>query len=360
MRLLIASSVACSLLILVACSQNTVSQAGPLKLTKLTKANQPLQVVDAGQGYLWVVEKGGKIIALRNGKQAGTVINLSGEVSQGGEQGLLAVAKRGPYAYLYLTDKNGDSRLLEYSASAKRINRQTRRQLLFQSQPEDNHNGGSLLFGPDGYLYLGLGDGGGGGDEHGARGNSQNLNSLLGKILRIDPRGDKPYAIPKDNPLIGKGRPEIWAYGLRNPWRSSFDSKGNLWVGDVGQDKFEEVNKIGFAGANLGWRVFEGNSRYRSDEEADGALAPVFDYPHDQGRCSVVGGLVIESNQLPSIKNNYLFTDTCDGRLRAFDGQRVNNLGLRVASPVSVDRDRQGRVYISSLSGTVYRLVANN
>lgn len=347
-------------LLISGCGGSINASAGKLNLKPITGFDQPLQVEDTGQGVLWVVEKSGRIQALKNGKRQGVVLDLHREVSDGGEQGLLGVAvspdfKESGKAYVYLTNRNGDSELREYKGSAARLNAKSKRVLLTEAQPEDNHNGGGLRFGPDGMLYLGLGDGGGAGDQHGTRGNAQNEQVLLGKILRIDPNG-KPYSIPKDNPFVnGTGRPEIWAYGLRNPWRFSFDRKGRMWIGDVGQNQYEEISRLqpGQAGANLGWRVYEGNSRYAEGEEAPGALKPLLTYAHKGGRCSVVGGVVSEGQVL---KGRYLYGDTCDGRLRYLQAGRERNSGLKVKSLVSIDQDRQGQVYLSSLSGTVYLL----
>lgn len=342
--------------VLAACGQETISQAGSFKLKKLANFNQPLQVVDAGQGYLWVVEKGGKIVLFKNGRKLGTALNISSRVSSGSEQGLLGVARKGSYVYVYFTDRDGDSRLEEYRSRNHRLLPDSRRLLLAVDQPEDNHNGGSLLIGPDGYLYLGLGDGGGGGDQHGERGNGQNLNTLLGKVLRIDPRGGNPYRIPSDNPFIGKGRGEIYHYGLRNPWRMSFDRQGYLWIGDVGQNQTEEIDRFKGGGANFGWRVYEGRQLFSPGETATDAVGPVHQYSHSGGRCSVVGGRVIEDRSLTSLDGKYLFSDTCDGRLRYLRGNKEVKLGLTVPNAVSIDSDGRGRVYIASLEGPVYRL----
>ena len=342
------------------CGETLDAQAGKLSLSPVGNFKQPLQVEDTGGGVIWVVEKGGKVIALKNRQKQGTVIDLSNQISTGGEQGLLGVAvspnfKSDGKAYLYLTNRQGDSELREYQGNAQKLNPQSGRVMLKVNQPEDNHNGGTLRFGPDGMLYLGLGDGGGSGDQHGALGNAQDKQSLLGKILRIDPNGS-PYKIPKDNPYAqGGGRPEIWALGLRNPWRMSFDQKGRLWIGDVGESQYEEISRIGKdqAGANLGWRVFEGNSLFAPGERAAGAIKPVITYSHKGGRCSVVGGVLSRSKAL---KGRYLYGDTCDGRLRYLQQGKERNTGLAVPSLVSIDQDQAGEVYLSGLSGKVYQL----
>lgn len=344
-------------LILPACGQAPLQEsAGAMSLKKIGSFSEPLQVADPGGGALWVVEKGGRIILFKDGKRQGTVLDLKDQVSDGGEQGLLGVAPSPDFAqtgkaYVYITNTQGDGQLLEFTGNAAVLSKTSRRVLLTVAQPEDNHNGGALRFGPDGMLYLGLGDGGGAGDEHGSYGNAQNPESLLGKILRIDPNGS-PYKIPDDNPLVGKpGRDEIWALGLRNPWRFSFDSKGRLWVGDVGQDSYEEIDLVKQGGENLGWRVYEGNKLFSpADPRPAEVLKPFHTYGRSDGRCSVVGGVVSEGR--------YLFGDTCDGRLRSLSlkTRKAKKTGLRVPSLVSIDQDSKRRVYLSSLTGPVFLL----
>jgi hypothetical protein len=260
--------------------------------------------------------------------------------------------------------------VVEYRrASADRANAGSARQILAQEQPESNHNGGQLQFGPDNLLYIGLGDGGGGDDQHGARGNAQNLGTWLGKILRIDPRasGGRPYRVPSSNPFVNRSgaRPEIYSYGLRNPWRFSFDRRtGDLTIGDVGQDAVEEVN---FArrgrgrGDNYGWRPWEGNSR-NFDEPAPGHVRPVLTYSRAGGNCSVTGGYVVRDRTVPSLAGRYIYGDYCAGRLmvatlRANGARNRRALGLRVPELSSFGEDARGRVYATSLGGTVYRLV---
>ena len=203
--------------------------------------------VRSGDTALYVAEKTGKVVAVRDGiVDPVPMLDLSEEVSLGGEQGLLGLAfsPDGRDVYVNFTDTNGDTHITGYAMRGGQADTATRRDLLVVDQPYSNHNGGNLVFGPDGYLYIGLGDGGSGGDP---QGNGQSLSTLLGKMLRIDPTpfGDRPYRIPTDNPFVGHvaARPEIWAYGLRNPWRYSFDRlTGDLWIGDVGQSAWEEVD----------------------------------------------------------------------------------------------------------------------
>jgi glucose/arabinose dehydrogenase len=321
---------------------------------------------------LFVVEQGGRIRVLVHGRiRARPFLDISAKVRAGGEQGLLSMAFAPDYArsgrfYVDYTDTAGDSRIVEYRrATRARANPRSARQLIFQDQPEANHNGGLLLFGPDGKLYIGFGDGGGGGDRHGPRGNAQNLGTLLGKILRIDPRpdGSRPYTIPTGNPFSGRAgaRKEIWAYGLRNPWRFSFAPGGQLAIADVGQDAVEEVDVIRHAGANLGWRVFEGNARYAPGESAPGAVGPDVTRRHADGWCSITGGVVVRSAN--ALRGRYLFGDYCKGDIESarIVGSRVRDVRatrLHVDALASFGRDARGQTYAVSNNGPVYRIVA--
>jgi hypothetical protein len=225
-----------------------------------------------------------------------------------------------------------------------------------------------MLFGPDRHMYVGTGDGGGGGDLHGPRGNAQNLGSLLGKILRIDPAasGSRPYTVPSSNPFTGRAgaRGEIYSYGLRNPWRFSFDRlNGDLSIGDVGQNAFEEIDFVRRgqgAGANFGWRPFEGRHRYTPGESAPGHIPPVIETSHDDGNCSITGGVVVRDRSL-RLYGRYLFGDFCKGevlsaRLARPRARDVRRTGFRVPSLSSFGEDARGRVYVVSLGGGVYRL----
>jgi glucose/arabinose dehydrogenase len=245
------------------------------------------------------------------------------------------------------------------------------RLVLAQPDPESNHNGGLLLFGPDRLLYAGVGDGGSEGDPHGPRGNGQSLGTLFGKLLRIDPRGSggRPYTVPPANPFVGRAgaRPEIYAYGLRNPWRFSFDrATGDLAIGDVGQDAWEEIDftrRGGARGKNFGWRVWEGRSRYKPGESAPGAVFPAIVESHSRGNCSITGGYVLRDPGLPRAwQGRYVWGDYCRGRiewarLRAGARPRVHQTSLRVPGLSSFGEDALGRVYVTSLNGPVYRLV---
>ena len=276
--------------------------------------------------------------------------------------------------YVDYTDAQGDTRVVEYRArSPERADPSSARVVLAVDQPEANHNGGLVLFGPDRMLYVGMGDGGGAGDRHGERGNGQSLNTLLGKLLRIDPRPGRgrPYTVPRSNPFASRSgaRPEIWSYGLRNPWRFSFDrASGDLVIGDVGQEQIEEVDfaprtQGGGRGVNWGWRVFEGNDAFSPGERAPGARAPVLTYSHDGGRCSITGGYVVRDRGVPGLYGRYVYGDFCDGRLmsaRLVKGGARDRRSLRLTVPnlSSFGEDARGRVYATSSGGEVYRFAA--
>jgi glucose/arabinose dehydrogenase len=338
-------------------------------LEQIATLDQPLAfAVRHGDPALYVAEKTGRVVAIRDGRVASRpVLDLQGEVSFGGEQGLLGIAfsPDGRFLYANYTDVNGDTRIVGYEMGDSSVSTRTRRQVLFVDQPYANHNGGDLVFGPDGDLYIGLGDGGSAGDP---QGHAQSLDSLLGKMLRIDPRphGDEPYDIPADNPFVDRAgaRPEIWAHGLRNPWRYSFDrATGDLWIGDVGQNTWEEIDRLPAgspAGANLGWNLVEGSHRFTGDPPTD-AIAPVYEYPHASGACTVIGGVVYRGADIPALTGAYLFADLCLGELEAIRlgaGGTVEHavLGPTVPHVSSFGEDADGDVYVASLDGGVYRL----
>jgi glucose/arabinose dehydrogenase len=316
---------------------------------------------------LYVVQQSGRIRILDHGRLLpGSFLDISSQVSSGGERGLLGLAFHPGYArngrfYVDYTNRSGDTRVVQYRrASANRANRGSARTLLAIHQPFANHNGGDLVFGPDGDLYIGMGDGGGAGDPEG---NGQDVGTLLGKLLRIDVdrrSGGRLYAIPAGNPFArGGGRPEIYAYGLRNPWRFSFDrTRGDLWIGDVGQNRFEEIDyrpKGRGAGANFGWNAFEGRGRYRgggSLRVGSTPVAPVAQYPHAQG-CSVTGGFVYRGTAVPALRGRYVYADYCSGRvwsLRAGprpSGVRAETgLGVSLSNVTSFGQGANGELYL--------------
>jgi len=325
----------------------------------------------------FVVEQGGRVMVVRDGRKLGTpFLDIRGQVTAGGEQGLLSLAFAPDYAesgrfYVYFTDGAGDQRIVEYRRrDADRADPGSARLVLRMADSESNHNGGLLLFGPDDLLYVGTGDGGGGGDRHGPRGNAQNLGSLLGKILRIDPRSraGRPYTVPDSNPFVGRSgaRGEVYSYGLRNPWRFSFDrATGDLAIGDVGQNEYEEISFVRRGkgrGANFGWRPFEGRARYTAGERAPGHVRPVIVRKHSDGNCSITGGVVVRDPRLGGLRGRYVFGDYCKGRIesaRLSPGRArgVRRTSLRVSSLSSFGEDAEGRVYATSLDGPMYRIV---
>jgi glucose/arabinose dehydrogenase len=320
---------------------------------------------------VFVVERAGRIMVMRNGHKLRTpFLDIRGRVSEGGERGLLSMAFAPDYAtsgrfYVDYTDNGGDIRVVQFRRSSnpnRALRGSARNVIRIEHSQFNNHNGGQLQFGPDGFLYVGVGDGGSEGDPSG---NGQNLGTLLAKILRIDPHPGGGYGIPRGNPFRGRGqRPEIYAYGFRNPWRFSFDrSSGALVVGDVGQDRFEEIDyeRNGAAlGKNFGWSHFEGFSRFKGGSTPNYA-PPVLVRSHSgDGFCAIVGGYVVRDRS-SSLKGRYVYGDLCNSRLfsvRLRPGHASGNRGLpaRVGNLVSFGEDARGRVYAVSLSGPVYRL----
>ena len=351
----------------------TIARPG-LRLKRIGNFDSPLYVTapPGDRRRVFVVEQGGTVRIVRGGKKLDRpFLDVSGRISTGSERGLLSLAFAPDYAssglfYVYYTAPDGDIRIVEYRrASTERADHDSARIVLSVEHPASNHNGGLLLFGPGGLLYAGLGDGGGGGDQHGARGNGQNQGTLLGKILRFDPRrdGSRPYRVPAGNPFVGRSgaRPEIFAYGVRNPWRFAFTRNRNLVVADVGQGAVEEVTVVRRKGANLGWRVWEGRSRYAPGETAPGHVPPAIQRLHSDGNCSITGGVVVRDPVLSALRGRYVFGDFCRGRiesaiLRGNKARKVRTSRLQVDNLSSFGEDARGRVYVTSLSGPVYRL----
>jgi glucose/arabinose dehydrogenase len=338
-------------------------------LEQIATLQQPLALaVREGDPALYIAEKVGRIVALEDGGEPRVVLDLTGEVSLGSEQGLLGLAFSPDGAFLYVnyTDTSGHTHVTEFAVDDGDVDVNSRREVLFVEQPFSNHNGGNLVFGPDGFLYIGLGDGGSAGDP---QGNGQSLSTLLGKMLRISPRssGKDPYGVPRDNPFVGRARtrPEIWSYGLRNPWRYSFDREtGDLWIGDVGQGSREEVD-VELAGSrgglNFGWDRLEGTLSFEGAEAPENAVPPVYEYPTADG-CAVTGGYVYRGSEIPELVGAYVFGDFCHGRLEAFvlrDGtaEQHRELGLVVENLASFGEDAAGELYVLSLSGPVFRIV---
>ena len=352
------------------------ARAGQPRLERVGDFDSPLYLTaPPGDSRLYVVEQRGVVRLVDSGKpRAAPFLDISKDVKAGGEQGLLSIAFSPAYAvdghvYVDYTDSAGDTRVVEFTRGAgDAVDPASRRELLKVKQPFANHNGGLLIFDRAGMLLVGLGDGGSGGDPDNR---AQDLGDLLGKILRIDPhaQGGQPYGIPKDNPFVATDgvRPEIWAYGVRNPWRFSFDAAGTFFLGDVGQSAAEEIDVAGPAeapGANYGWSVFEGDRRFKPTEITPGGtlIKPALVYSHDSGRCSVTGGGRY-AGSVAALRGRYLYADFCSGEVWAAtvsgdtlkDPQRVFE---GVQEPASFGVDAAGEMYVVSLGGAVQRITA--
>lgn len=336
----------------------------------------------AGDARLFIVERAGRIRVVRNGALLATpFLDINALTTTDGERGLLSMAFDPAYAsngrfYVYYTGNNGAITIARYQVSAGNPDVADTAGTVLLSIAHgnfQNHNGGQLAFGPDGMLYVGTGDGGGGGDPSG---NAQNLGVLLGKVLRIDASGasGQPYGIPAGNPFAGQGgrRGEIWAYGLRNPWRFAFDA-GQLYIADVGQDQREEVDisAATSAGLNYGWNRMEGTACLGAATcDMSGLTLPVFEYNHDAGGCAIVGGYVYRSNALVALQGRYFYSDLCTGKLSSFvfrDGGVAEQVDWNVTIPGSVYSfgvDAGQALYVlsdagtSATSGAVYRIDA--
>ncbi len=334
----------------------------------------PLGIVNAGDdsGRLFVVEKTGRIRVVQDGQiLPEPLLNISDRVSNGSEQGLLGMAfepNRPDRFYVNYTNLNGDTEVVRYTTLADNPNvgdPSSAELLLEIQQPAGNHNGGNLVFGPDGYLWIGTGDGGAADDRYD---NGQNYNALLGSMLRLDVSGDTGYTIPPDNPFAGgdDGAPAVWAKGLRNPWRYSFDRlTGDLWIADVGQNQFEEVNRVSGTAANLnyGWPLMEASHCYlSSDCSTLDVVMPVTEYDHNFG-CSITGGYVYRGEQYPELQGIYIFGDYCSGiywgvSATAESVTDPTELLQSQARPMAIGEDEAGELYVASVDGVIYQVVA--
>ncbi|HEX2753947.1 MAG TPA: PQQ-dependent sugar dehydrogenase [Candidatus Limnocylindrales bacterium] len=342
----------------------------------------PLAIANAGDGSgrLFVAEQGGRIRIIRNGRvEATPFLDISDEITSGGERGLLGLAFHPDYPadgriFVDYTDTNGDTQVSSFEVSGgdpDRVDPTSEMRILHVKQPFANHNGGALVFDPGGMLLISLGDGGSGGDP---QGNGQSLETLLGKILRIDVAqsdADHPYRIPADNPFrdgADRHRPEIWLWGLRNPWRMSFDrATGDLWIGDVGQNAWEEVDvqRAGTApGTNFGWNRMEGTHCFQPEQGCEGVALtlPVTDYGHDLG-CTVIGGGVYRGSVQTALLGGYVFGDYCSGRVWAIDpaggGYRAPVLaGETGRNPSAFGEDEAGELFVADIGGGAILRVA--
>ncbi len=339
--------------------------------------NKPVDYIDAndGSGRFFILDQDGRVLISVGGDLLETPwLDLSQDVSTGSEQGLLGMALDPGFGdngrvFVSYTDTEGNSQIVRYtvdSGDANRLDPSSATTILSLEQPYSNHNGGDIVFGPDGLLYIGFGDGGGQGDPDDR---AQDPAVLFAKILRIDVSGDQePYGIPTDNPFVDTANfaPETFAWGFRNPWRFGFDREtGDLWIGDVGQDNIEEIDLVpaGTSGQNFGWSVMEGNECFRTDgcDETDLTL-PVDQYTHDYG-CSVIGGYVYRGSAIPDLVGTYLFADYCSGNLWGLtadgDGAYTASGTLETGyNPSSFAQDASGELYLLDLNGGIYRIVA--
>jgi len=362
-----------------------------VKLEKIGDVAAPTAIVPrSGTPDLYVAQQDGRVKQITVDQQLDNdgnvqratyrldnspILDISRSIAAGGERGLLGLAfsSDGRKLYVDYTDPEGRLTVDEYKMNDDRVDTSTRRNIISVEHERVNHNGGQIGFGPDGFLYIAMGDGGGGGDPDG---NGQNPGTLLGTILRIDPEGQGnglPYGIPPGNPFADgqNGAPEVWTWGLRNPWRFSWDRETkDLWIADVGQNAFEEINFLAYEnggagrGANMGWPAMEGTHPYEDAAPLAGDVLPVFDYDRANGECSVTGGYVYRGSRLPSLAGVYLYADFCKddirGLLRKPDGTiEEASLGITVPGGAisSFGQDSDGELFVLSQAGGVYRIV---
>ena len=367
---------------LVAGTCEAGARGGVPALKRIGDFANPVYVDNApgAKKLLFVVEQPGTVAVLRKGHKLNKpFLDISDRVTFEGEQGLLSIAFDPGYAtnrrfYIYYVNGDGDIQVDSMRRKRKqptRADSRSRHKLIVIPHPgQSNHNGGQLQFGPDGRLYIATGDGGGEGDSGD---NARHLNVLLGKLLRIDPRkrGRRAYTVPASNPFVGRqgARPEIYAYGFRNPWRFSFDRRdGTLAIGDVGQARQEEIDYTTIRharGANFGWPEYEGDSTYDAarpdpNPHPPSPTFPILTYTHSEG-CAIIGGYVVRGPTLKALEGRYLYADLCDGEIRSLrptlNGARGDRgTGLELRSPTSFGVGHRGRLYVASRAGPVYQL----
>ncbi|MEP7045439.1 MAG: PQQ-dependent sugar dehydrogenase [Ilumatobacteraceae bacterium] len=337
--------------------------------TQLGQFGKPVEVsFRPTDGTTYVVQQDGKIVIMTDGRPGPVALDMTGLTSADGERGLLgmAITKDGTLAYVDYTNNDGNTRIDEYAVGADgTFDKSTRRGVLGFDQPYPNHNGGDVVFGPDGMLYIGTGDGGSGGDPDRR---ALNKGEWLGKMLRIDPHAtaSAAYTVPADNPFVGvdRVRPEIWSIGLRNPWRFSFDrSTGDLWIADVGQGTWEEVD-AGWAadgggrGVNFGWSAMEGNHVFNADQSPDGVTPPVHEYEHVGSDCSISGSALYRGTAIPALVGYYVFADYCSGQVRALqivDHAEAKQVALgHVDNVVAINEGPDGELFVLSGGGAIY------
>ncbi len=353
---------------------SATASAGPLNdpvvsLTEVGQFSQPVEVAfRPTDGTTYVAEQDGRVVIMNNGAPGPVAVDMTDLTSADGERGLLGLAidVDGSLAYVDYTDNDGNTRIDEYAVNADgTFEPSSRRQVLGFDQPYPNHNGGDIDFGPDKMLYIGTGDGGSAGDPDRR---ALDLGEWLGKLLRIDPHrnADAAYTVPPDNPFVDVdgARPEIWSIGLRNPWRFSFDrSTGDLWIADVGQGQWEEVDAAwaadgGGRGLNFGWSAWEGNHRFNDDQSPDGVTPPIHEYEHLGQDCSISGSALYRGSAIPALVGWYVFADYCGGQVRALqiaDRAVVKQVSLgHVPSVTAVSEGPDGELFVLSGGGQIY------
>lgn len=378
------------MLVLATSATSTISAISSAAAATKFQANivvqveQPVALVERqlSDNGAYIVSQQGRIFFWKyNSRWLARVLDITSLTAAKGERGLLGLAFSKGFAYVNYTNKSGDTVIAEYALTKTgEFDAKSRRELLVIKQPYSNHNGGAIITGQDNMLYIGTGDGGSGGDPDRT---AQNLKSMLGKILRINPTAtsQKPYQVPKDNPYVGVSGalPEIWSIGLRNPWRISFDELNNLWIADVGQDKWEEINvatvansaggvsagsgTVSTAGrkSNFGWSAFEGSYKFNADQSAPMALKPIYEYKHGDDGCSVSGGVRVSTNNpVTALRGSYLFSDYCSG---AVTGLKLNGTTLlgrekiieKLGNVVAVQQTSNG-IYALSMNRNIYAI----
>jgi glucose/arabinose dehydrogenase len=340
-------------------------------LTQVGEYPQPVEVAwRPSDGTTYVVEQAGQIVMMNDAGPGAVALDMTDLTDADGERGLLglAISADGTLGYVNYTNNDGNTRIDEYTIAADgTFDPATRREVLGFDQPYPNHNGGDIDVGPDHMLYIGTGDGGDAGDPDRR---ALDTSEWLGKMLRIDPRpgADAGYTVPPDNPFVGVdgARPEIWSIGLRNPWRFSFDrSTGDLWIADVGQNQWEEVDVAwaadgGGKGLNFGWSAWEGNHRFNDDQSPDGVTPPIHEYEHLGADCSISGGVRYRGAAIPALVGWYVFADYCSGEIRGLqisDRAVVKQLALgHTANVTAVSEGPDGELFVLSGGGPVYAL----
>jgi len=329
----------------------------------------PVEIVNANDSRMFVVQQNGiiKIVQPNGTVNPTNFLNISSKITYGGERGLLGLAFHPQYStngyfFVYYNDTDGNITVARYTRSTNPdvADPNSEKLILTQSKPFDNHNGGSIHFAPDGYLWIVTGDGGSGGDPNN---NGQNKNSLLGKLLRLDINSTGPYNIPPGNPFVGvDGADEVWAFGLRNAWKFNFDTvSGNVMIADVGQGQYEEINRVPLtqAGVNYGWRCYEGNNTYNTSGCAAQSTMtfPVAVYDHSGGKCSITGGYVYRGTQFPAFQGKYIFADYCSTQIGilntnnsitwspAFSGNNFSTFGVNNQNELFVAAVNNGKIF---------------